>query len=338
MEDSEFEVGTAHELLEVESGLDQEYVLAWSATESHLPLALVSIVSAVENLSVVHGVQLVLLHDEIPSELLRQFGLRIRETTGLPIELLDMSGFAIEDSQSGFYVGAAFYRLFLPSLFPASKRILYLDTDTLVVGNLDELLYETSFKSSIAAVQEGTMLRYWVDDYPVPRWIGVKGTRDYFENVLKIPPQDYFNSGVLLYQPALINVDSFSSTVMNRLQGGKFWFADQCLLSSMVSGDFFHLDKTWNSQVGDFWPFGYPVQRVKILHFSGWFRPWMMLMPARLGGYGSRVRAASNSLGVSHPLFANFLLRLWRSVALQVFRILPVQLKKAIRGAFTWLR
>lgn len=84
-----------------------------------------------------------------------------------------------------YYSKETYYRFFIPDLFPKYEKVLYVDCDTILLGDISEL-YNTDIKDYFvaAAVEE------------VMQTVPVFG--EYVEKFLGIKREKYFNAGVLL--------------------------------------------------------------------------------------------------------------------------------------------
>ena len=95
---------------------------------------------------------------------------------------------------------AALFKFDLPNLLPDSiEKVLYLDGDIIVQGDLSEL-YSTDISDVYAGV---------VKDY---RGLTLKGD---FNERLKINHTAYFNSGVLLLNLSLLRNDNLPEKLLN---------------------------------------------------------------------------------------------------------------------------
>lgn len=168
------------------------------------------------------------------------------------------------------------YRIFLPRLLPLQQRVLYLDCDTLVMGDLDPL-WTTALEgyavAAVANVLEPAM-QHWPQKLGLP--VG----------------QPYFNSGVLL-----LNLDSMREHQLTRRlldygreQGGNLRWPDQDALNVVLGGSCKWQHPRWNCQNSLFYyahsneVFGAQsvreaVEHPAILHFEGHHvvKPWHSL-------------------------------------------------------------
>jgi lipopolysaccharide biosynthesis glycosyltransferase len=155
---------------------------------------------------------------------------------------------------------AAYYRLLAPDLLPQDlNKILYLDSDLVVTGSISEL-YNYDITNYIIAAYRG-------DGKAVSskKRLDLKG--DY-----------YFNSGVMLInlqawrdidvgKQCIEYIRNFPDQVM-------LW--DQDALNKIIDGQFFHIDKKWNSLVDLYNGKSLIDQESIIVHYIGSLKPWQL--------------------------------------------------------------
>lgn len=155
-------------------------------------------------------------------------------------------------------------RLLIPRIFPSDvSRVLYLDSDVLVLGDLAPL-WETELDGAVA----GAVLDDWLDPLLKcgdPRIEGIPRVRN------------YFNAGVLLIDLQLWRRESISERGLDYLKRCRHtYYADQDALNFACDGRWKILDRRWNYQdhrrvrITDI-P---PEQRPKIVHFITEKKPW----------------------------------------------------------------
>lgn len=86
-----------------------------------------------------------------------------------------------------YYSVTTYYRLFIAEMFPEYDRVLYLDADTVIPGDISKLYFSDLRGKPLGAVQEDVM-----------NGVDVFGT--YAEVVLGVPRAEYFNAGVLVME------------------------------------------------------------------------------------------------------------------------------------------
>lgn len=154
-----------------------------------------------------------------------------------------------------------FYRLFAGQIFPDVKKLLYLDSDTLILNDLSELYNTDISKYTIGAVPD--MAPH--EDLNNPNGIYVA---DFAKKHLKNGP--YFNSGVLL-----INTKEQTKNIeLLKNIKAELKYPDQDILNIALQGKIKPLDLKYNIAPGLFIPKHFPkpqaIDAIKtpfILHF-----------------------------------------------------------------------
>ncbi len=130
----------------------------------------------------------------------------------------------------------ALYRLFLPEMLPSGiERFVYLDTDTLVVGDISELFEKDLGHASAAAARD---------------FLGVAASVPRLPFVeLGLPPDEpYFNSGVLVIDAAKWRTLRVRQRCLQLLAKYRLPHADQCALNVVLQKEWIRLDPRWNVQ------------------------------------------------------------------------------------------
>lgn len=164
--------------------------------------------------------------------------------------------------ENGHIKRAAYIRLLLPELIDADQ-VLYLDSDTLVLGDISELLRMNLKNKTIAGV---------LDTQEVPQ-----------DGLFRKPGDPYINSGVLLMNLRKMRRRPLVSTSIEIIEKYRHHirYADQCVINKYAEEDKVVLDKAYNTQI--FSATSSPLRELsqrfglsntKILHFIGEIKPW----------------------------------------------------------------
>ena len=176
--------------------------------------------------------------------------------------------------------GATYGRLLMGELLPGSlQKVLWLDCDLIVLGNLADL-WETDLRGTVLLA---------VQDLVVPYVSSRYGVAAYRELGLA-PRAKHFNAGVMLVDLSKWRETRVADRAFDYLAryNDRVWFWDQEALNACLSESWGDLDFRWNqiaSVAGR--PFFSPVhletkayrQLVDdpwIIHFAGTLKPWMM--------------------------------------------------------------
>lgn len=242
---------------------------------SHIPLLVVAdyrmevgmgvtLYSALRNLGEGYGLDIYLLSGAVGWNALRKLKKSLRSLKKpfrlniVPISDKQFKGFHSFANTSLF----TYARFLFQDMFPHLRKVIYLDVDVLVLGNLAEL-YCTPLGENLlaAAVGRGTSR---ADDC----W----GILNYKE--LGIPPETpYFNAGVLIMDLEAWRRENFAKRCMDYAEKYPelciFW--DQTVMNTLLAGRFTHLDQKWNQQFNGLKK---SSDDLGILHFWGSDKPW----------------------------------------------------------------
>ena len=166
-----------------------------------------------------------------------------------------------------YFTIATYYRLFFPSLVPDYvQQLLYVDTDTVIIGNLSKL-YSTNITPYPAAAVLDTVVTIRPD-------LGVS------------QPGNYFNAGVLLINVPIWREQSISEKAIKFLidYPEKIQWVDQDALNAVLYCNVYKLLGSYNVTFYDI-PQELPRSRYEefiadkyIIHYTtGLHKPWSIL-------------------------------------------------------------
>ncbi len=281
-------VATSSDSMQVIYGANEGYVLP----------ALVSIWSMWQNSS--QPVDVTLYVENMQQHSLDLIGLA-RDRLGVPVYGKDFDGTGFEEyaSQSmRSYPVVSLLPLVLPRL--VERRCLYIDVDTLVMGDIWELLSADLNGMPIGAcvdmgqvLMEDRICKVRALDliHPSRTRLKRKTYIDRIRNLGFVPGENYFNSGVLIMDCGAIRdqcPDWESLASMDRLRPYTS-MPDQDRLNEFFAGRWFRLPLKWNVRTGlkkDFerkpdvsedlrGQIQEAIQDPKLWHFMGKRKPWI---------------------------------------------------------------
>lgn len=142
----------------------------------------------------------------------------------------------------GYYSTAIYLRLFAPYLMREYDRAVYLDSDLVVMRDIAEL-YDTPLDGALfGAVRDiGMLMHYYTEGRELL-------PKSYFREQLEgLSPEEYFNSGVLLWNFSLhretVSVERLFSAVAR--EGSSY--PDQDALNLLARGRVRYLPMAWNT-------------------------------------------------------------------------------------------
>lgn len=140
------------------------------------------------------------------------------------------------------------YRLFLLSeLFALYDRVLYLDCDIVVIGDVSELYY-CELHGNMAGAVKGVSLRYLVFSKSAMFVNNVPyNATNYAEKYLGLKDvKEYFNAGVILFDLKCCRERVSFEEVLSVLHEKEYCLNDQDVLNIIMDGNVESLDCKWN--------------------------------------------------------------------------------------------
>jgi lipopolysaccharide biosynthesis glycosyltransferase len=166
------------------------------------------------------------------------------------------------------YTAAAYYRLLFPQLIPESvSKLLYIDSDTVVINDLKELFDIEVGRYPLAAV---------VDPHPVIRTdLGIHEANK------------YFNSGVLLIDTANWKEQEITKKAFDFINHNheKIVFVDQDVLNAILIDNWLPIDMKYNVMLLDVvlqTPKRELIKDKVIIHYTSPWKPWHCLTKNKL--------------------------------------------------------
>lgn len=159
-----------------------------------------------------------------------------------------------------YYSNTTYFRLFIPDMFPQYRKALYIDSDTIVVGNIAEL-YDHKLGKLYAGVCPDRVVAQ----------TDILG--DYVEKVLGVKRARYFNAGVMLMNCSQFRENHLLDEFLEMLHIYLFVVAqDQDYLNLICRNQVLYMEPKWNAQV--FGELACPEEEVGLFHFNMAAKPW----------------------------------------------------------------
>lgn len=159
-----------------------------------------------------------------------------------------------------YYSNTTYFRLFIPDMFQQYRKALYIDSDTIVVGNIAEL-YDHKLGKLYAGVCPDRVVAQ----------TDILG--DYVEKVLGVKRARYFNAGVMLMNCSQFRENHLLDEFLEMLHIYLFVVAqDQDYLNLICKNQVLYMEPKWNAQV--FGELACPEEEVGLFHFNMAAKPW----------------------------------------------------------------
>lgn len=143
-----------------------------------------------------------------------------------------LQSFSEKISTSGHISADTYSRLFIPDLFPNLEKMIYLDIDIVVTGDVGELYDINLGRYAIGAVAA---------DYGVDK-------SQWFANMKMDVAHHYFNAGILLMNPKELHNDDFLNKISDiaNQYGAFIKLGDQDLLNKYFNAQYLELPWRFN--------------------------------------------------------------------------------------------
>ena len=151
-----------------------------------------------------------------------------------------------------------YYRFFIPRLFPMYNKCVYIDSDTILRGDIGELFDIDLGDNAVAAMVD-------------PKVEVIKEFRDYVNNAVGVSYKDYCNSGVLVMDMKKLRKLHYLSSLVDVINkyNADLVAPDQDYMNVILRGRILHLDSRWNAEPAEDLP-----KDVKLVHFNLFNKPW----------------------------------------------------------------
>ncbi|MBQ8229634.1 MAG: glycosyltransferase family 8 protein [Clostridia bacterium] len=231
----------------------------YASDENYLPFLAVSLDSLKENASKEYRYEIYILNADIHENATERVMKFQDENFG--IHFIDVSEKLEEVKNSlqlrDYYTGATYYRIFIANMFPEYEKALYIDSDTIVLGDISELFNTELSDNLIGAVPDEAVA-------VVPEF------RLYTKETLGVTAEKYFNAGVILMNLNEFRKSDFYGKFCGLLKAYKFSVAqDQDYLNVICKDKIVFVGGEWNKM-----PIGGEGETPKLIHYNLTMKPW----------------------------------------------------------------
>ena len=159
-----------------------------------------------------------------------------------------------------YYSNTTYYRMFIAEMFPEYDKALYIDSDTVVPGDISELYEKELGDNYVGAAHEQAMVQE-----------NVYGC--YVEEVLGIDRNNYFNAGVLLINCKAFRENRLLEKFIELLGIYNFVVTqDEDYLNVLCKDKVLWVEQQWNTEM--FGEIPYPEEEYKLIHYIMVSKPW----------------------------------------------------------------
>lgn len=234
----------------------------WACDNDFVKYTVVSLQSAMENATKGNRYRAYILHVDIEEEMQSKIKAMSREN--FEISFVDVREYleSISDRLPirDYYSKTTYYRMFIAEMFPEYDKAIYIDSDTIVLGDMAELYHKDLKDFYVGAAHEQVMVQ--TDVYG-----------EYVEKVLGIDRNYYFNAGLLLINCKAFRENKILEQFVALLDEYTFVVTqDEDYLNLLCKDNVLWLEQQWNMEV--FGEIPYAEDTFKVLHYIMVSKPW----------------------------------------------------------------
>ncbi len=194
----------------------------------------------------------------------------------MAVRLINVSDCFSEDTLylSGHYSMQMYYRWLIPELFKHYDKVLYLDCDISLLDDVAEL-YNTDIGNACLGMVPNTVRTSF---------------KNYVENVLELDVDEYYNSGVILFNTKIFTEKGIKNKCLDFINRDRDLLCpDQDAVNVCCRGNIFRLPDEWNFQWHHMIPgvetggfvsdhkkrYDRMIKKgPKIIHYTSYKKPW----------------------------------------------------------------
>ena len=137
-----------------------EIPIFFSTDDNYIPYLDVAISSLIANASKDYKYRIIILNTGLKSENIAK--VKMNECPGVTIDFIDISQ-SVKNIKTHFkniyhFSIVTYYRLFIASLFPQYDKIIYLDCDLVVLGDISELYNTPKLQTMLISMKRKSQL------------------------------------------------------------------------------------------------------------------------------------------------------------------------------------
>ncbi|MCX4305497.1 MAG: glycosyltransferase family 8 protein [Acetatifactor sp.] len=241
----------------------REIPVFFAVDDGYCPFLAVAIQSLIDNSSADNRYLIKILNTDISNENKRRIAKYERDN--VDIEFVDLNYYIqkVKDKlyTRDYYSKTTYFRLFLPNLYPQYDKVLYLDSDIVILDDIAKLYNIEPGTDLVAAAPDDIIQFNEVFQVYAEKVVGVADYRR------------YFNAGVLLMNLHEMRRFRFQEKFIYSLDRITFAVAqDQDYLNRLCKGRVKLIERTWNRMPIE--DSKIRTEDVKLVHYNLAFKPW----------------------------------------------------------------
>ncbi len=258
-----------------------------AADDKYVPYVTVMLRSLIETADPARNYDVIALNSSITKKHQAQIKAEFCANTNLSIRFCDVSPmYSGLNLKTHFHITVeTYYRLLMQEIMKHYDKVLYIDSDLVVLDDVAKL-YDTDVEGyCLAGVRDIDMAGNYHGCDP--------SRKEYFEKVLTIKdPYAYINAGVLVMNLKEFRKQFTAGRILDVTAQEDWLYMDQDILNYLCDGRIKHIDMAWNVVMNWVTPTGSRMQvmkcaphqiyldymesrkQPKIAHYAGFLKPW----------------------------------------------------------------
>lgn len=241
--------------------MSKEIPVFFSTDDNYIPYLDVAVRSLIANASKEYNYRIIVLNTGLKADNIEK--VKQNERCGFTIDFIDISE-SVKGIKSRFknvyhFSIVTYYRLFIASLFPQYEKILYLDCDLVILGDISKL-YNTELGDNILGAAPEQYVQNTAE------------FRSYAQIALGVDPDAYVNAGVLVINLKEFRNNNIEEKFIELITKYDFDLLDpdQAYLNYLCQNKIHILPNGWNKE-----PMSLPCEGEKnIVHYALYKKPW----------------------------------------------------------------
>ncbi len=240
----------------------KEIPIFFACDDKFVKFTIVSLYSIKKNASRNYNYKIYVLHMGITEGMMN----RLYELADENFEIIfrDVGEYLVSIAEKfplrDYYSKTTYYRLFIADMYQQYDKVIYIDSDTIVQGDISELYNTDIGDCYVGACHEQVMVQ-------TPEF------GEYVERVIGVNRNCYFNAGLLLINCDEFRVHLVLEKFIHYLNTYTFVVTqDEDYLNLICKDRVFWLDQRWNTEIYRNIP--YPLSEAKMIHYVMVNKPW----------------------------------------------------------------
>ena len=251
--------------------------VVFATNEGYAPYAGVTITSIIENSSKEYFYDIYVFYTDLSEDTISRF--HQMKGDNFSVTCKDVNSYIDRELlyENFHFSKEMYYRILIPTILSQYDKVIYLDCDMVVLGDLSEL-YQTDLKGYVLAGVNDVMH---------------KTSKNYVTNVIKLDTNNYINSGMLVINCKEFIKQDIKNKCFKTLAeiDVKLRYPDQDIINITCQNKIKFLDPCWNY----IWHYNFPrfnqtpdlllpedeqkiydkrSNNIKILHYTSNIKPW----------------------------------------------------------------